>query len=119
MKEITEVLLQNRLMLILVLMVISFDFITGIMKGIKTKTFTSKAMSNGVLKKLGEFIFILMCVAISVGLQVDYVATSGITFIFIMECYSNIENLSALGVPIASFVIKILASKVDEIEKGE
>lgn len=82
---------------------IAFDLITGVIKSLKNKEYTSSKMREGLFHKCGS----ILCVVF--GVMVDYaqsfidigvsvpVALSICTYIVIMEIGSIIENIGAIN----------------------
>lgn len=91
---------------------IALDFVTGIINAIKSKTFTSSIMRDGLFHKCGSII----CIAF--GVLVDYaqlyldlginvpVANAICIYIVLMECGSIIENIGQINPQIIPEKIK-------------
>lgn len=87
--------------LLVLLVVICLDYITGIMAGYVEKRLSSRYGYKGILKKVGIIIAVaLACLADKV-IGTDNVLRMAIIFCFIgNEGISILENLSRIGVPV-------------------
>lgn len=105
-------------LLIVAGMFILLDYITGLSKGVMTKTINSNKGWKGILRKT------MYLVAIGVGEGLDKVTVlddAGLSFRTIMLCYvigtegiSILENLSIMGIKMPSKIQKILEKLKDE-----
>lgn len=106
------------------------DYCTGMAKSWRLGTISSRTGAMGLVKKLGYG----MAVIAAAG--VDYVIAYGcslagkdfgyravfvllvITWLSINECISILENISEIGVPLPSFLLKVAKRLKSEVEKG-
>ena len=106
--------------LVVLVVVMLTDYVTGMVRAWLTKTFSSKKGIQGIVKKL------LFLVLVSVGTAVDYLLTSArsrvgveapvtgvialtvIVWLIINELISILENLGQAGVPIPAFLTKLV-----------
>ena len=116
--------------LVVLLVVVISDYITGLIKAYTTRTLSSRIGFTGILKKLSYF------VVVGVGMVVDYLISSGIRqinaeftsdlsivsiiviiWLIINELLSILENLSDIGVPLPSFLKKLIERLLVTVEK--
>ena len=105
-------------LLIVAGMFILLDYVTGLSKGVMTKTINSNKGWKGILRKT------MYLVAIGVGEGLDKVTVlddAGLSFRTIVLCYvigtegiSILENLSIMGIKMPSKIQKILEKLKDE-----
>lgn len=97
---------------------IVLDFITGLIKAFKEKSYTSTIMREGLFHKCGSILCVLF------GALVDYtqtfmdigitvpVATPICVYIVLMECGSIIENIGAINPEIVPQKMKSYFDKI-------
>ncbi len=110
--------------LIIVLMFIAFDILTGWLKALSTGTVDSSIMRKGLFHKLGEILavaFGYLCEfcfpMIGVNFQVPLAA--GIcVYIVLMETASIVENLAVMNPNIAGILNKFFDSEKLEPEQN-
>lgn len=84
---------------------IVIDFLTGTLNAWVSKTFQSAKMRNGLGKKVGELVIIVIGEVLTVALSLPHYIITGISiYIILMELMSVFENLAKLGVPIPAFI---------------
>lgn len=100
------------------------DIVTGVIKGIKDKNFSSRRMREGFVSKAGYII------VIALATQIDKIMPDGLPVIRTLVLYfyvavegsSILENLAQIGVPIPQIVLDrlaILKGKSDGKDNGE
>ena len=99
---------------------IVLDLVTGVVKALKEKNFTSSAMRDGLFHKCASLICVIF------GVLVDYaqslidlgitipIATGICCYITLMECGSIIEKLCAINQQIAPDKLKSYFLKLKE-----
>ena len=115
--------------LIVLLIVVVCDYITGMIKAYSMHILNSRIGFTGIIKKLSYFI------VVAVGMICDYLLTSGlkqinanigdlsiiaiivIIWLIINELLSILENLSQIGVPLPTFLKKLLERLLVVTEK--
>lgn len=113
---------------------ITIDFITGLIFAWSSKTFESKKMRTGLTKKVGEISIIVIGEAFSFAFGLPRYIMVGISlYIVLMELMSVFENLDKMGVPIPKFIkdvvnntsesilnddVKTIKKKAEEISDG-
>lgn len=105
--------------LVLVLVMI-FDYITGMADAWARKDLSSKIGILGIVKKLCYLIavavaivvdFVIQSVAAKAGLDMGSFYAFGLLvtiWLILNECISILENLSELGVPLPAFLLKVI-----------
>lgn len=86
------------------------DVITGFIKGWVDKNINSKTMRVGLAKKICELmlIIIVMIVSVAIGIPKRFSAITSI-YVCLTEALSIIENFDSIGVPIPSWIRKVIA----------
>ena len=91
------------------LIAISLDYVSGLIKAYSTKTLSSKIGFRGLIKKVGLLIVVMIGVIIDkVTGGTGAVRTLVIYYFVANEGLSIIENLSVAGVPIPKSIKKAL-----------
>lgn len=116
--------------LIILLIVVVVDYITGMANAFITKTLSSRIGIRGIFKKLGFF------VAVGVACVVDWLIASALTstgialppnfalailvciWLIINDCISVLENLNKIGVPLPGFLLTLLNKLKDSTEQS-
>lgn len=104
------------LILRILFLFIVLDYITGLMKAVSKKELSSAVGWNGLMKKIGVLI------AVIVAHQMDKVSgtamfrTAVVTFFIANEGISLMENLAVIGVPLPKVMIKTLKAWKEETE---
>ena len=115
--------------LIVLIVVMASDWVTGIMSAWSTKTLSSRVGVKGLIKKIGyifgvgvaivvDFVIQQACAKVGLDLTGFYAFGLLVTIWLILnECVSILENLSEIGVPIPGFLKKVverLKAKTEE-----
>lgn len=105
-KVLTAIHFENETWkLILPVILMGIDILTGLIKSWVSKTFQSSKMRSGLGKKVGEIAILVIGIVFSVALKLPrYIMTGVSVYITFMELMSVFENLKALNVPIPKFV---------------
>lgn len=91
------------------LLAIVFDYISGMIKAYHTKTISSKIGFQGILKKVGVLLIVMLGVLVDrVTGNTGAVRTLVIYYFVANEGLSVIENLGQAGVPIPDSIKKAL-----------
>lgn len=103
------------------LLLIFCDILSGLLKGWKDQTFSSRHFREGLMNKAGYFLVIVLAFQIDVlALQNQpLVRTACVLFYIGVEGVSLLENLGAVGVPIPSVIRKHLKALQDKGEDSE
>lgn len=120
--------------IIVLVIVMVLDYISGIIKSYETNTLSSKVGFKGILKKLSYFLVIVISLVIDfilrnytineINLYYPIISEIIIVWFIINEIISILENVSAIGVPLPKFILSItshLKNNLDNIniEKGD
>lgn len=106
-----------------ILVLVTLDYVTGIVGGCMTEGFSSQKMRVGLLHKCTYFVAILLCLVIeylSMYLDLGFVFGSGITalvcvWIAVTEIGSIVENICKINPELASAgFLKLFANEKEE-----
>lgn len=106
-------------MFLYIIVLISLDIFTGLMKSLVMKTTSSDIGIKGWIKHVSVIMvtfIIIMMYYISNDLYVNFGLSSIIIYIFIFYLISIIENLIYIGVPFPNSFLKNLNKLKDDIE---
>ena len=113
----------------LLLLSMAVDYISGMTKAWIKKELSSKIGLKGLVKKVARLIAVAVGVLVDLevsvaiaktGIDVEgvyLVALFVIVWITINELISILENLDAIGVPLPSFLMKVVGRLKDKIEE--
>lgn len=119
---ITSYLIGDWIPLMLTLIVFQgIDIITGLLNGIDTKSLTSKVLYKGFMKKVGQWLLII------VANHIDRIAFMGnpvmvnvvLGFLIGSEGLSITENLGKMGILIPTAITKYLSQVKDSDSQKE
>ena len=109
--------------IILCVIMIGFDVLTGWLKAIKKGKFKSTVMKKGLLSKVTEMIILMLMYvlehylpAININIGLPIVALVGV-YIIIMELASVIENIGAINPDLAKKLSTIFADFINDQER--
>ncbi|MBD1372580.1 phage holin family protein [Hazenella sp. IB182357] len=113
---------SQALMVLVVFMCI--DFLTGILAGFYERKLSSKVGSKGLIKKIGMILIISICHFLDQILETGDMLRDGAVFFYcVNECISIIENAGRMGIKIPAVLqraIEVLAEKEKHVsEKWE
>lgn len=100
--------------LVLPLILMAIDIITGYYNAWKKKKISSSKMRDGLGKKLAELVYIIVSLLISVAFNVKAVGYFFSLYIIYMELVSIMENCKKLGVAMPEFIKDKLNNKEGE-----
>lgn len=107
-EDLTKLISPNYDLLIVLMIVMLLDVITGVIGAFINKEFNSTTFRQGLFKKVYEIILILVAYIIDYVLKVDYIGTALLTMCIGLEIYSIvIENISKY-VPIPDWLKDII-----------
>lgn len=104
---------------------IGLDILTGLIYAWRDKCFSSTKMRDGLAKKIGEIVIIVLGEVLSYGMGLPKYIMNGIIFyIALMEFMSIIENLDKLDVPMPKKLHDVINQNADKLtenftEKGD
>ncbi len=116
MREILESLhfTHNYWIIVLPVLLMALDIITGLIYAWVSKTFESARMRAGLAKKFGELAYIVIGVAVTYAMGLPLYILIGIAvYICFMELMSILENCDKLGAPLPGF-LRTALNNVDE-----
>ena len=108
-------------MLLLPLILMATDVITGWIQATVNGTWDSTKMRKGLYRKSGEILIIVLAYVISVAISLPFDVAAFIAgYVVIMELISVCENLDQAGLPVPTWIVRRL-SKVakDMIEDDQ
>lgn len=97
---------------------IVFDFVTGIIKALAKKNFTSSGMRTGLYHKIGELLILLLAIGVDkaniyIDLGLNANIASGIcVYIVLMEIASIIENIGIINPKLIPEKIRVKFGKL-------
>ena len=101
---------MNITILIIVLIFIAFDVLTGWLKALATKTTDSSIMRKGLFHKLGEIVAVIFGYVceytlpyVGVEISVPFAVAIG-TYIVLMETASIVENIAVMNPSLAKIL---------------
>ena len=95
----------------------AIDCITGLLNAWAKNEIKSAKMRQGLVKKFGEIVILVMGEMFTVGLTLPTYIMSGVSaYVIFMEFVSICENLDKMGVPIPHFIKKSLDTVQDAID---
>lgn len=103
--------------LLIILIAIVTDFITGITKAILKKNIQSEKLRKTIPKIIGYFAIIIIGICLQIVFNIDFIVKILTLFIIVIEFISVIENIQNY-VTIPKFLIKLLNDKKDELDNG-
>ena len=112
--------------IVIVLVFILLDVVSGLVKAFATTGFDSSAMRRGFFHKLGDLLSVALCVVVDeslprlgVPVEADFSAVCCV-YLVIMEIGSVLENIGAINpelrVPLSKIFAKLKGSDTDETE---
>jgi len=101
-----------------VVIFISIDYITGVMVGFVNKELSSDIGFKGLMKKAAIFIIIIIAhqLDVTIGTDVPMFRTMACYFYIANEGLSVIENIVLLGVPLPKGLVDALKKLKDKID---
>jgi toxin secretion/phage lysis holin len=110
----------DKAMQILFILVV-LDYLTGVCNAIKDHKVSSEIGYKGLLKKAMIFVVIILAAQLdNVIANPVHLFRTGVAFFYIAnEGISITENVGKMGLPLPSFVKKVLEQLRDKSDKGE
>jgi toxin secretion/phage lysis holin len=99
---------QTKVLFIIVIIILGLEILSGVLKGIKNKNLDSTKFREGLLSKSGYFLQIVLCLLVSMFVNLPYLLYMDLIWISCSEGVSVLENLNEVGVPCPSFVKDVL-----------
>lgn len=89
------------------------DIITGIIQAVINKNLDSQKMREGLLRKLGLILIIILGFIIRYAFNISIISKAIVIYILLMETLSILENLKKAGIDFGKFG-ELLKVKADE-----
>ena len=89
------------------------DIITGIIQAVINKNLDSQKMREGLLRKLGLILIIILGFIIRYAFNIPIISKAIVIYILLMESLSILENLKKAGIDFGKFG-ELLKVKADE-----
>ncbi len=100
------------------LVVVTVDYLTGLLKGWFSKSLSSKIGFKGIVKKICYFLVVGLAGIVDWLMQTKYlISWLVIVFLICNEGISILENLGKIGIPLPKFLISMLEKLKDTTEK--
>lgn len=107
MENLLKLLKVNTSALIVVSIAILLDMLTGVIKAILSKELSSSEFRTGLLKKVLDYVLIVVGFSIDFVLETSYIGNAVLYSLIAMEFYSVLENIK-LYIPLPSVLEKAL-----------
>lgn len=105
---------ESKVLLTGLALLIIIDLITGLAYAIKNKSIKSSIMYNGLMKKFGEVMIVVVSIICQASLNIN-ATIPVITMVFACEAISILENSGKLGAPVPKQLLKYLT----DLQGGE
>ena len=109
MSDLIDLVVVNTDGLIVVSIAILLDMLTGVIKACLSHQLSSSEFRTGLLKKVLDYVLIVVAFCFDFLLQTDYVGNAVLYSIILMEFHSVIENVE-LYMPLPEPLKKMLNS---------
>lgn len=101
------------------MILMAIDFLTGTLNAWLKHKIKSYIMRQGLAKKTGEIIAIVLGEFFSYVFLLPTIVASFISiYVMVMETISICENLDKLGVPVPAFIKRALSTAKDKMDEG-
>lgn len=111
---IRDLCANNSTALIILTISIVLDMVSGVIKATIEHDLMSSEFRTGLLKKVLDYILVIVAFSLDVLMEVDYVGNAVTISLIVMEFYSVLENISAY-VPIPDVLKKVMG----QLKEGE
>lgn len=101
------------------LILIVIDVLTGIVIAWRNSEYQSSKMRQGLSKKFGELVYIVIGILIKFALGTNLVLCFATIYICLMELSSLAENVDKLGIPLPKKLHNKLNNIVNETKKED
>lgn len=101
---------------------IFFDFLTGVLKSIKLKKTNSSIGLSGLIKHIGVLLSIIIIIGIyyfNENLYTNFSLYTFVVFLYYFYALSIVENLVEIGVPIPNFIKNKLKNEQDKLNENK
>lgn len=95
MNELNKITIDGDLIFVLTIAIIC-DMISGVVNAILTKSYKSGNFRTGLLKKILDYVIVIISILVGYVLHIDYIESGTVTVLIFMEISSVIENCNQL-----------------------
>lgn len=113
-----ELIMLNQKAIIILLLFIVIDVITGLIKAVINKEVNSTKMREGLLKKLLEVLVVIVAFGCDYLLELDYIGNIVLVAFCGMEGISVLENAGEF-IPLPTMLKNVLANLRDKGEEAD
>jgi toxin secretion/phage lysis holin len=103
----------------ILVIVVTVDFITGILAGAYLGQLSSAIGYKGIIKKVTIFLIVSLACMADYALSMTYIRDTTIYFYIVMELLSIAENAEKTGIPLPPFLVKILKQAKDNANQED
>lgn len=107
MQELINLLSEGRKSLIVLAIAIVLDIVSGVIKASLNHDLKSSEFRMGLMKKVLDFILVIVAYSLDWLLGVNYIGTATLYFLVAMEFYSVLENIRDY-IPLPDIIEKVL-----------
>lgn len=107
--ELKQIMMSNQKPLLVMLLFICLDVITGVIKACIEGKLNSTKLKEGIFHKVLELILVVIGVAFDFLLEVQYIANGTLIALVAMESISVLENIGTY-IPLPDILKKIIES---------
>lgn len=115
MKDLLQIVKADQKFLLVLSIAVFLDIVTGVIKAIINHDLKSCRFKEGLLKKILDYVLVVMALCLDYILKVDYISVTCFYAMIAMEFYSCIENLRVY-IPIPEVIEKALNVLDDKAE---
>ena len=118
MKDLLQIIKADQKFLLVLSIAVFLDILTGVIKAIINHDLKSCKFKEGLLKKILDYVLVVIALCLDYILQVDYISVTCFYAMIAMEFYSCIENLRVY-IPIPEVIEKalnVLDNKAETVE---
>lgn len=109
---------QTQYLIWIFIAILVLEIASGVLKAIKNHTLDSKIFREGLVKKAGYLLLIVLALLISIVVQIPYLLYSIMICVSCSESVSILENLIELGIYCPDFLKDILVKTKQKTEDG-
>lgn len=107
---------QTKILIEIFIFILALEILSGVLKAIKNHKLNSQKFREGLVKKAGYLLLIVLSLFISIMVMMPTLLYSIMICISCSESVSILENLQELGIPFPSFLKDILEKTKSKTE---
>ncbi len=115
--DITRLYIDGDLIMILTIAIVC-DMVSGVIKAIIGKEYKSGNFRTGLLKKILDYVIVIVSILVGYILQINYIENGTVTVLIFMELSSIIENCKGI-ISIPKALEDIIEKNTEESEAVE